>query len=171
MPWCPWIVAAFLWLLIPLATSPAKAADDPLDCLAKAIYFEAKGQSDEAMQATAAVVMNRTENPEFPHDVCGVVHEKTAASCQFGWYCDGKPDRPSEPAEWQRAVDVAKATLAGEVSDPTEGALYFHTVDVPAPWEIERRKTVTIGPFVYYKETAAHAAELAKERARKAGAE
>ncbi|MCB1884226.1 MAG: cell wall hydrolase [Geminicoccaceae bacterium] len=166
-----WIVLASFMILAASAAKAEAASETPLDCLAKAVYFEAKGESTEAMRATAAVVVNRTKNPEFPDSVCGVVHEETANACQFGWYCDGKPDRPTEAGEWQRAIEVAKAALAGKSPDPTGGALYFHAAVAPTPWTIERQKTATIGPFVYYKETAEHAVKLAKERARENVAE
>lgn len=151
-------------VLAPLVAPLAQEGEEAKECLAKTVYFEAKGQSREAMAAIAAVVLNRVSNPEFPDSVCGVVHQGTQRACQFGWHCDGKPDRPREAEEWAKAQSVADAALAGNVRDATQGALYFHPTDLPPPWEIERERTLTIEPFVFYRETAKRAAALAKAR-------
>jgi spore germination cell wall hydrolase CwlJ-like protein len=77
-----------------ISKAEAQAVDpngeEPLDgavtCLARTIYWEAKGESDAGMQAVANVVMNRLRHTGFPKTICGVVtqgHEQGA--CQFSW--------------------------------------------------------------------------------------
>src|SRR5687768_8008921 len=46
-----------------------------LECLAKTIYFEARGESEQGQRAVAAVVLNRVRSPDFPDSVCEVVHQ------------------------------------------------------------------------------------------------
>src|SRR5438045_1045344 len=57
-----------------------------LACLTQAIYFEARGESEEGKRAVAYVVMNRVGNPRFADTVCGVVHQGgPKPPCQFSW--------------------------------------------------------------------------------------
>ena len=53
------------------------SAGAPLDeqgnCLATAVYFEARGESVEGQLAVARVVMNRASSGRYPPDWCGVV--------------------------------------------------------------------------------------------------
>ena len=55
------------------------SAGAPLDeqgnCLATAVYFEARGESLEGQLAVARVVMNRASSERYPPDWCGVVKQ------------------------------------------------------------------------------------------------
>ena len=83
------------------AVDPAGAAplDDAITCLARSIYWEAKGKDTADMEAVANVVMNRLGHEGFPDTVCGVVKQGSETrSCQFSWWCDGRPDQVQEDA-------------------------------------------------------------------------
>lgn len=127
----------------------AKAAD----CLALALYHEARTEGIEGMQAVAAVVLNRVRHPEFPDDICAVVTDGgEQPPCQFSWWCDGKSDRPTEEEPWQVARTVAlEVVQEGGVADPTDGALFFHTTDMDNPWRLPRERTAEIGDHVFYR--------------------
>src|SRR4051794_40469525 len=47
--------------------------DDEQLCLAKAVYFESRGEKLEGQLAVAEVVLNRVASPEYPDTICGVV--------------------------------------------------------------------------------------------------
>ncbi len=67
--------------------------DDTFICLARTIYWEARGQETVALEAVASIVINRLNHEEFPNTICTVVkqgHEQGA--CQFSWWCDGRSD-------------------------------------------------------------------------------
>lgn len=68
---------------------PADYGD--LQCLAEAIYFEARGEGSRGWQAVAEVIQNRVESRDYPNTICGVVgqgaHRKNG--CQFSFNCDG----------------------------------------------------------------------------------
>ncbi|MBB4660154.1 cell wall hydrolase [Parvularcula dongshanensis] len=132
--------------------APASAMATPLSCLATAIYHEARGEGDEAMRAVGAVVMNRVKAPGFPSDVCAVIKQGSeTGSCQFSWWCDGRPDEPTEPEAFEKAEAVAKAVLAG-APDPTNGATYFHNIGATPSWANAFRRTATIGQHAFYAE-------------------
>ena len=138
-----------LALLAPAAA--ARAADDAAQCLALATYWESKGCSRADMAAVGAVVLNRLADEEFPDEVCAVVKEGgETPPCQFSWWCDGKPDRPEEDADWREARAVADQLLSDPPPDPTGGALYFHSRDIDPPWP-DRQKIKETDCHILYK--------------------
>ena len=78
-------------------------------CLAMNVYWEARNQSIAGQVAVAQVTMNRVASPDYPNDVCGVVHQHK----QFSWQWDGKSDVPKEDASWNKAQMVAMGVLGG----------------------------------------------------------
>ena len=131
----------------------ARSADDPQECLALALYWEAGGETRRGMAAVAAVVLNRLAHPDFPSTVCEVVREGgTKPGCQFAFWCDGKSEEPRNPALWALAREVAAEKLGGPTPDPTGGALYFHAAALgAAPWKVPRERTIRIGRHIYYR--------------------
>ncbi len=126
--------------------------DDPLTCLARTIYWEAKGEGDEAMQAVANVVMNRLEHEGFPKTICAVVKQgRERGSCQFSWWCDGRPDKANETEAYAHAKEVARRVLNRQLGDVTHGALYFHDQSVSPDRAKEYTRTATIGKHIFYK--------------------
>src|SRR5215510_8181466 len=76
-------------------------------CLAEVMYYEARGEVVEGQKAVAEVVLQRTRNRNFPHTICGVVHEGVQIGrrdCQFSFACDGSAGRPKERAAWRRVM-------------------------------------------------------------------
>jgi spore germination cell wall hydrolase CwlJ-like protein len=133
-----------------LAT-PARAADDPAQCLALATYWESKGCSRADMTAVGWVVLNRIADPEFPDAVCPVVKEGgETPPCQFSWWCDGKSDQPEAGEDWRLARTVAEQLLSAPPADPTGGALFFHSKDIAAPWN-DRQETAEVDCHIFYK--------------------
>ena len=58
-----------------LESQPDPKRGKQLDCLAEALYFEARGESVKGQFAVADVILNRVESPLFPKTVCGVVQQ------------------------------------------------------------------------------------------------
>jgi len=130
--------------------------EEPLDhaitCLARTIYWEAKGEGDAGMEAVANVVMNRLGHKGFPNTICGVVkqgHEQGA--CQFSWWCDGRSDDAEEAESYTRAKEIARKALNRQLTDRTGGALYFHYRKTTPNWSSEYIRTVEVGEHVFYK--------------------
>jgi spore germination cell wall hydrolase CwlJ-like protein len=136
------------------AVDPGGAAplDDPITCLARSIYWEAKGKDSTDMEAVANVVMNRLGHEGFPDTVCGVVKQGSETkSCQFSWWCDGKSDSVQEEVPYATAKEIARKALNKQLPDHTKGALYFHDRTVSPDWAKEYTNTVNIGLFKFYK--------------------
>ena len=64
------------------------------NCLARAVYFESRSESDLGQLAVAKVILNRVKDPNYPKSICGVVYQGSGSrnSCQFSFACDGLPD-------------------------------------------------------------------------------
>ena len=132
----------------------------PFDCLARAIYFEARSEPLEGQAAVGRVILNRVDDGGFPATVCAVVYQGSSARnrCQFSFACDGLSDRIREAAAWRTAQDVARRALAcragcrtGGLGDRTIGkATHFHTTDVAPGWSAQFRKAGRIGRHIFY---------------------
>jgi spore germination cell wall hydrolase CwlJ-like protein len=136
------------------AVDPAGAAplDDAITCLARSIYWEAKGKDSVDMEAVANVVMNRLGHAGFPDTVCGVVKQGSESkSCQFSWWCDGRSDSVQEEVPYAMAKEIARKALNKQLPDRTGGALYFHDRTVKPDWARQYIKTADIGLFRFYK--------------------
>lgn len=141
-----------LVLALGLGWTPPAAAEDPVSCLARTVYFEARDDGRAGMEAVAAVVMNRVRDPEFPNDVCAVVKDGgEAPPCQFAYWCDGRSDQPENEELWALARDVAGHALDGALADPTGDALFFHSRGADAPFHEERTLTAEIGSHLFYR--------------------
>ena len=153
----PATLAATLALAAPLLDGAAARAheqrgDENVRCLALSMYWEAKGQGHEGMLAVGSVVLNRMRSDEFPDSACEVVFEGgETPPCQFSWWCDGKSDTPTEAKPWKLAQELAREMLANPPADPTGGALFFHSEDIPKPWKKERTRTAQVGGHIYYR--------------------
>jgi spore germination cell wall hydrolase CwlJ-like protein len=123
-------------------------------CLANAIYFEARGEPVRGQIAVAQVVMNRVFSGYYPNDVCGVVYQNAHRhlACQFTFACDGIPDRITEPENWARAKRISAATLDGAVWLPEIGkATHYHAHWVHPRWVRTMHKLSRIGVHTFYR--------------------
>lgn len=133
----------------PLGEDPV---DEALTCLARTIYWEAKGEGRAGMQAVAAVVMNRLGHEGFPDTVCEVVRQgHEHGTCQFSWWCDGRADEAEDEITYAIAKESAREALNRQQVDRTGGAMYFHRQDLHPAWSTEYIRTIQVGEHVYYK--------------------
>lgn len=135
-----------------LDAQPQAKGDESWQCLASAIYHEARGEDIRGQFAVAEVVLNRRDSAGFPQTVCGVVNQKGGGSCQFSFTCDGKSDAASEKAAWVDAGKIARLMLDGAPRGLTLGATYFHTVGVKPSWSRRFDRTAAIGAHLFYRQ-------------------
>lgn len=127
------------------AARPAFSERD-LNCLAEAIYYEARGESAKGQAAVAEVVLNRVDSNKFASSVCGVVNQPS----QFSYTIGGKKPIRNKSA-YLRARDIARAALAGAPRVLTGGATYFHTPAVNPSWARRFLRTTQIGQHIFYR--------------------
>lgn len=142
------------FLALPLATNElivnkayqtVKATKAEILCLAKNIYYEARGEPMRGKIAVAQVTLNRvTHRTEFDASICGVVYAKN----QFSW----THERHREPKgeAWLEAQALAKAVLQGVAHLPNFRALYFHNLTVKPRWNRTKELVARIGNHIFY---------------------
>lgn len=137
----------------PFRMAGALDASRDLDCLAQAVYYEARGEGLAGMQAVAQVVLNRVRHPAFPKSVCGVVYQGAAlrTGCQFSFVCDGSMRRGKEPGAWRRAREVAARAMGGYVMAAVGNSTHFHTTGVAPGWRNHLLRVTQVGTHVFYR--------------------
>jgi len=127
-----------------------------LECLARNVYFEARGEPVAGQFAVAEVTMNRKASRLFPRTVCEVVYQKTWDPIRkrqvsaFSWTEFSKLPEPTGE-DWQRAQQVAKAVYYNRYTPQLQGALYFHATYIRPEWAKEKRRVARIGRHVFYR--------------------
>lgn len=134
-----------------LASQPAAKGGAEFECLATALYFEARGEGIKGQAAVAEVILNRVESPSFPRTICGVVNQSNGRGCQFSFTCDGYSDRIREQGAWSVARKVARVMIDGAPRQLTDGATYFHTPSVRPSWARRFELTAKIGRHIFYR--------------------
>jgi spore germination cell wall hydrolase CwlJ-like protein len=139
----------------PFLGAPQTEADAAraLQCLAEAVYYEARSESIDGQRAVAQVVLNRVRDRAFPRSICGVVHQgsERATGCQFSFTCDGSTAWAPGGAAWLRALAVAQAALDGSVYAPVGSATFYHTRAVHPWWADSFTQVGTIGAHIFYR--------------------
>lgn len=121
----------------------AKTAD--IECLARNVYHEARGEPLEGQIAVAQVTLNRVASGQFQSSICKTVY----APKQFSWTIGGNK-RIKDAKAWQDAVVVATAVLTQSVTLPDFKALYFHTKQVKPRWAKTKRVLAVINNHIFY---------------------
>jgi N-acetylmuramoyl-L-alanine amidase len=123
----------------------ATPGSSELDCLAKAVYFEAKGEPLNGQLAVAEVIMNRAKSGRFASTLCGVVKQPS----QFSFVRGSAFPAVVYPAMWRQAVGVAHVAMNKLWDGPAQGALYFHAKRVSPNWG--KQRVAAIGNHVFYR--------------------
>lgn len=132
-------------------TPMRRLTSDEIECLAKAVYFEARGEPEAGRAAVAEVVLNRVEHPDYPDSVCGVVEDRRYGGCQFSWICDGRSDAPRNTSLYAHLKTLAERVAAGRTPAVTDGATHFHAAAVRPSWAERMRRTASIGAHHFYR--------------------
>ena len=138
-----------LVLLIILATLSLSAASYPAGisqetlCLARNVYFEARGESFRGKLAVAIVTLNRTKLPDYPDTVCEVVYQKD----QFSW-TRNKHRKVVDMDAWSDAVAVANLALENPDILGNFKATHYHNTSVNPKWGLPR--VAKIGRHLFY---------------------
>ena len=134
-----------------LASQPVAKGGEDFQCLASALYFEARGEGVKGQAAVAEVILNRVDSTQFPRTICGVVNQSNSRGCQFSYTCDGRADRIYDKSAWVTAGKIARAMMDGAPRALTEGATYFHTPAVRPAWSRRFERTAQIGRHIFYR--------------------
>jgi spore germination cell wall hydrolase CwlJ-like protein len=132
---------------------PRAMGDAQWQCLAAAIYHEARGEPLAGQIAVAEVVLNRVDSRSYPNTVCGVTTQGSGSGrgCQFSYACDGRSDAMGQMGPRLRAEKLAAIMLAGRPRTVTDGATHFHATRVSPNWARKMTRTASIGHHMFYR--------------------
>jgi spore germination cell wall hydrolase CwlJ-like protein len=125
----------------------ADTPDAEQECLARAVYFEARSEPLEGQLAVADVVLNRVASDRYPDTICEVVVQRA----QFSFIRNGKfPSVDRTTNAWRKAVaiaEIARKDIADEVSDKV---LWYHADYVAPVWRHALTRETQIGAHIFY---------------------
>lgn len=132
------------------------------NCLAQAVYHEARGEPENGQWAVAEVILNRVNSTRYPDTICGVVFQNASQlhRCQFSFACDGLPDGGGDGnrivrESWVKANLIAEAAYqrfeAGDyLTELPASTLFYHNRSVAPNWAAQMRSVARIGGHVFY---------------------
>jgi hypothetical protein len=137
------------------ATIAVNSADAHL--LAATAWAEARSEGEYGMRAVAHVIVNRL-GARFGDSLETVIR----APKQFSAWNIGDPNRPLaqnperyatagvDKDTWEIAQQVALQVLQGQSVDPTNGALFYHTLAVRPVWDRFAVGPLVIGSHIFF---------------------
>ncbi|MGI8931387.1 MAG: cell wall hydrolase [Sphingomicrobium sp.] len=123
-----------------------QVASRELECLAGAIYFEAKSESLQGQLAVGHVIANRAKSGRFPSSYCGVVFQRSQFSFVRG---RSMPAIARSGLQWKNAVAIATIVDQKLHDSPIGKALFFHARRVSPGWRLTR--VATLGNHIFYR--------------------
>jgi len=137
--------AASLAELVSATPMPASLPHE-IDCLASAIYFEARSETLAGQLAVGRVIVTRAASGRFPASYCGVVYQPS----QFSFVrSKAMPPINRESHLWQQAVKIALIADSGSWKSPVEGAMFFHAARVSPSWA--KVRMARVDNHVFYR--------------------
>lgn len=147
---------------LPTVDNPAWTGDFADDSeeilLARAIYGEAGGETQDAKIAVGWAIRNRLESKKWGK----TYHEVILAKDQYDSFWNKNtydkirdPKNQSDPVEisaWNSSCEASSKVRSGEINDPTNGANHFYAITIAKPyWADDQKFTVQIGITRFYK--------------------
>ncbi|HET9639170.1 MAG TPA: cell wall hydrolase [Allosphingosinicella sp.] len=130
-----------------LTYAGTQTGDREMECLANAVYFEARSEPIEGQLAVAEVVLNRAASGRYPTDLCAVITQKA----QFSFIRRGRFPRADRGSEaWKKAVaiaSIARQKLAGSLPS---SCLWYHATYVSPKWGKRLTRQTQIGLHIFY---------------------
>lgn len=131
-----------------LKTSPQKISKSDFNCLARNIYFEARGEGIMGQIAIGLVTLERTESENFPSTVCEVVRADSA----FSWTLYPHKVKNQEAFDQAKVVANIALIIRGMGLDILK-ADHFHSVKLPRypRWSYHFEQVAIIGNHIFYR--------------------
>jgi len=128
-----------------------------VNCLADAIYWEARGESLKGQLGVGYVVLNRMANRKhWPSTACGVVYQKKSLGnnryhCQFSWVCEHGGKARRNESQYANAVKVARAVIDDLYPNPIGESTFFHSQLELSYKFAAYEPTVALGGHYFYR--------------------
>lgn len=130
----------------PAIIEPGGRTKREIRCLARAIYFEARGEPLSGQIAVAEVIIARSEDRRWHTNLCDIIR----MPYQFSFVRNGVIPRIKDAAAAQSMMDLARDVVSGEAISPARGSLYFHATSVSPSWRHALKKSAKIQNHIFY---------------------
>ncbi len=142
--------------LIKKQGSPDFSEDSDVVLLARLIYGEARGGSDELKIAVAYTALNRLGKESWYGKT---LKEVILKHSQYSCFNKNDPNLPKlqnpckfeAPSVWQKCLYIASLVLSRQAKDPTNGATHYHTSKVKPFWSKRQEPVYVIGNTLFYR--------------------
>jgi spore germination cell wall hydrolase CwlJ-like protein len=125
----------------------ADTPDAEQECLARAVYFEARSEPLTGQLAVADVVLNRTTSGRYPTTICAVVTQRA----QFSFIQNGRfPTADRSTESWRKAVAIARIARERLANGVAPNVLWYHADYVAPVWRHNLRRVTKIGAHIFY---------------------
>lgn len=134
---------------------------DPVQVLARTIWGEARGEPVRGKEAVAAVILNRVARAATRGGRYwwgGTVTEVCLKPWQFSCWNARDPNREKllrvteRDKSFAACLRIARRALAGQVCDPTAGAMHYHARGIHPPWAWRLVPCAEIGAHLFYND-------------------
>lgn len=143
----PAVTQEGLWPLI-WANLQGPTLDEELNCVAVAIYHEARGEPFPGQLAVAEVIMNRARSGRYPTTLCGVVKQPW----QFSFVRAGRfPAVNTASPAWSYAQSIARIAGNRLADALPEDVLWYHADYVAPSWGRRLSRVSKIGTHIFYR--------------------
>ena len=121
---------------------------DEANCIAVAVYHEARGESVEGQLAVAKVIMNRAASGQYPASWCGVVKQPW----QFSFVRNGYlPPVDQTSQAWRNALGITRLAINNAVQSVPSECLWYHADYVAPSWGRRLTRVEKIGAHIFYR--------------------
>jgi spore germination cell wall hydrolase CwlJ-like protein len=124
--------------------------DEQANCIAVAVYHEARGESLEGQLAVARVIMNRAASGKYPASWCGTVKQPWQFSFENP-HTGQLPYVDQNSASWRKALGVTRLAIADAVPTLSKDVLWYHATYVAPSWGRRLSFAQKIGTHIFYR--------------------
>ncbi len=122
--------------------------DEQANCIAVAVYFEARGETLEGQLAVARVIMNRAASGKYPGSWCDVVRQPW----QFSFVRNRLfPQVDPGSASWRKAQAITRLAISNAVPSLSTDVLWYHADYVAPSWGRRLSFVQKIGTHIFYR--------------------
>ena len=139
-----------LYALVDRYGDNGASLDEQANCIAVAVYHEARGESLEGQLAVARVIMNRAASGKYPPSWCATVKQPW----QFSFVnprSGAFPYTDTNCNAWRKAVAITKLATSNVVPTLDADVLWYHADYVAPSWGRRLSRVQKIGTHIFYR--------------------